>query len=102
MRRGEVWWAQGPEGKRRPALVLTRTQAIPVLHSVVVAPATRTIRAIPSELVVGADDGMPQELAFSFDNITVLPKAMLTRRICILGPDRIFEACQAMAAAFDC
>ncbi len=102
MRGGEVWWAEGPEGKRRPALVLTRTQAIPVLHSVVVAPATRTIRAIPCELVLGADDGMPEESAFSFDNMTVLPKAMLTRRICTLGPDRLLEACRAMAAAFDC
>jgi hypothetical protein len=32
----------------------------------------------------------------------VLPKAMLSHRICTLGPDRLFEACRAMAAAFDC
>lgn len=102
MRRGEVWWAQAQPDRRRPVLILTRDQAIPVLHSVVVAPATRTIRGIPSEVVVGSDDGMPEESAFSFDNLTLVPKAMLTDRLCELGPHRLWEACEAMRAAFDC
>lgn len=102
MRRGEVWWAVRDIDKRRPVLILTRDQAIPVLHSVVVAPATRTIRGIPSEVVVGPDDGMPQESAFSFDNLTLVPKSMLTDRLCELGPHRMSETCQAMGAAFDC
>lgn len=102
MRRGEVWWAERPDQKRRPVLILTRTEAIPVLRSVVVAPATRTIRSIPSELRVGPDDGMPEESAFSFDNVSVMPKAMLTGMICLLAPERLLEACRAIAAAFDC
>jgi mRNA-degrading endonuclease toxin of MazEF toxin-antitoxin module len=27
MRRGEVWWYERPDRKRRPVLVLTRTEA---------------------------------------------------------------------------
>ena len=100
--RGEVWWAEQVERKRRPVLILTRTEAIPVLHSVVVAPATRTIRSIPSEVPLGPDDGMPEECALSFDNTSLMPKTMLTRRICRLGPERMLQACRALAAAFDC
>ena len=102
MRRGEVWWAEHSQHKRRPVLILTRDEAIPVLHSVVVAPATRTIRSIPSELLVGPDDGMPEESSFSFDNVSLMPKAMLIRMICRLDPVRLVEACRAMGAAFDC
>lgn len=102
MKRGEVWWVERADEKRRPVLVMTRTDAIPVLHSVVVAPATRTVRSIPSELRAGPDDGMPSECAFSFDNLTLVPKTMLTDRLCILGPDRMHEACVALDAALDC
>jgi mRNA interferase MazF len=101
VRRGEVWWAEHGD-KRRPVLVLTRDQAIDVLNAVVVAPATRTVRGIPSEVSVGPDDGMPARSAFSFDNLTVVPKTMLAERICVLGPERMWEACEAVRAAFDC
>ena|GEM_PF-5544453 len=36
-RRGEVWWGEEPERKRRPYLVLTRNSAIGTLHEVLVA-----------------------------------------------------------------
>lgn len=102
MRRGEVWWAEREDRKRRPVLVLTRDEAIPVLHSVVVAPATRTIRGIPTEVVVGPEDGMPEESAISLDNVTLVPKGLLTSPICRLGPARMWETCRAVQAAFDC
>src|SRR5205814_3908047 len=57
--RGEVWWGEDPDAGRRPLLILTRASAVPVLQSLVVVPATRTIRGIPTEVVVDEDDGMP-------------------------------------------
>src|SRR5680860_1669414 len=57
VRRGEIWWAEVPEAGRRPLLVMTRDAAIPVLNSVLVAPVTRTIRGIPTELALSPDDG---------------------------------------------
>lgn len=102
MRRGEVWWVERMEDKRRPVLILTRNAAIDVLSSVVVVPATRTIRSIPSELLVGPDDGMPARSAFTFDNIYLVPKSSLRERICTLDATRMGEACHAMSTAFDC
>ena len=52
MNRGEVWWVEHPDAGRRPACVLTRQAAIPVLNSVLVAPATRTVRGIPTEVTL--------------------------------------------------
>lgn len=102
MIRGEVWWGELPDAGRRPFLVMTRTRAIPVLNSVLVAPVTRTVRDIPTELPLGADDGMPAECAASFDNLRVVPKANLTERICTLAPDRLAAACAALKNAVDC
>ena len=101
-RRGEVWWGELEGVGRRPFLVMSRTAAIPVLHSVLAAPLTRTVRSIPSELRLGPDDGMPTECAASFDNLRVVPKAYLVERQCTLEPLRMMEACQAVRAAVDC
>jgi mRNA interferase MazF len=57
-RQAEVWWAE-VETMRRPVLVVTRSEAIPVLNSIVVAPVTRTVRGIPTEVVLGPEDGLP-------------------------------------------
>jgi mRNA interferase MazF len=48
---GEVWWAQADD-KRRPVLVVTRSDAIPVLTRLIVAPVTRTVRGIPTEIAL--------------------------------------------------
>lgn len=100
--RGQIWWVEVPEAGRRPALILTRTAAIPVLNRVVVAPATRTIRNIPTEVQLDRGDGMPEACALSFDNVTVVAKAALRSLICTLGPDRMERVCAAARAAIDC
>lgn len=102
MRRGDVWWAELPESGRRPVLVLTRNEALSVLKRVVCAPATRTVRGIPTEIPVDEDDGMPAPCAFSFDNLETVPRAALTHRICALGPERDGEICEALAASTGC
>jgi len=82
--------------------VITRNTAIPVLHSVLAVPITRTIRGIPSELKLGTEDGMPVECAASFDNIRVVPKSHLVSRECTLEPARLMDACRALRIAVDC
>ena len=98
----EVWWGELPDRSPRPYLVLTRSQAIPVLRRVVVAPVTTTVRAIPTEVSLGADEGLPVESVASFDNIETLPKAGLVRRVGILGASREHEVCSALRDAVDC
>src|SRR5262245_4333425 len=101
-RRGEIWWGEIEGVGRRPFLVMTRSAAIPVLRDVVVAPVTRTVRGLPSELGLGPDDGMPTACAATFDNLRVVSKAHLVERQCTLDPVRMSEACEAVRAAIDC
>jgi len=100
--RGEVWWIEHPEAGRRPACVLTRQAAIPVLTSVLVAPATRTVRDIPTEVRLTRDDGMPEDCALTLDNVTAVPKAFLTERITRLAEPKLDELCSALRAATGC
>jgi len=98
---GEVWWAQA-DVKRRPVLVVTRSDAIPVLTRVIVAPVTRTVRGIPTEIVLGPEDGLPVECAASFDNVQPINRRLLTERVTGPGPARRREICTALAALADC
>ena len=100
--RGQVWWGELPDVGRRPFLVMTRNAAIPVLHAVLAAPITRTVRGIPSEVTLGEIDGMPEECAASFDNLRVVPKSHLVERLCTLDTVKVIEACAALRAAIDC
>ena len=102
MNRGDVWWVEHPDAGRRPACVLTRQAAIPVLTSVLVAPATRTIRGIPTELALTRADGMPDDCALSFDNLASVPKALLTERITRVPETRLDELCDSLRAATGC
>jgi len=82
--------------------VLSRDRAIPVLERVVVVPATRNLRDLPTQVRLTADDGMPEECALSFDNVSTIPKDALRTRICALGPERMAAVCQAWRDVADC
>jgi mRNA interferase MazF len=69
---------------------------------VLAVPATRTVRDIPTEVVLTEEDGTPERCALSFDNVTTIPKALLTERICRLGVERLSEACRALIIASGC
>jgi mRNA interferase MazF len=100
--RGEVWWLEHPDAGRRPACVVSREAAITVLDHVLVAPATRTIRGIPTEVALTREDGMPAECALSLDNLAIVPKALLTERITALPDTKMDEVCRALRAATGC
>ncbi len=100
--RGEVWWGEQEGVGRRPFLVMSRPEVILVLRTVLVVPATRTIRNIPSEVWLGSDDGMPANCALSFYNATVIDRALLVERICRLGMEQMDAACRAWNAAVAC
>jgi len=100
--RGEVWWVEDPAAGARPHVVLTRDVAIPLLNALLVAPATRTLRGIPTEVRLGVEDGMPEECVLSIDNATLMPKAFLRERICVLGQERMQRVCEALALATGC
>ncbi len=102
MNRGEVWWYELPDTGRRPGCILTRQAAIPVLNSVLIAPATRTVRDIPTEVKLSPDDGMPTDCALSLDNVLPVPKSLMTERITRLSPAKMTELCTALKRATAC
>ncbi len=97
---GEVWWAEA-EDKRRPVLIVTRSEAIAVLTGIIVAPITRTVRHIPTEVYLGPEEGMQVECCASFDNLQCILRSALTGRIGYLGLRRQ-EICGALRALADC
>lgn len=102
LRQGEIWWGEAPDQKGRPYLVITREAAIDVLRAVLVAPVTRTVRGIPTEVLLGSDEGLPAPCAATIDNILAFPRSMLTRRMGALEANRRGELCAAWRAAADC
>jgi mRNA interferase MazF len=99
-RQAEVWWAQ-VETKRRPVLVVTRSEATEVLTGLVVAPVTRAVREIPTEIALGPADGLPDECVASFDNLQRINRSALTTRVGDISWRRE-EICRALRALADC
>lgn len=98
---GEIWWAEAKD-KRRPVLVVTRSDAVPVLTWIIVAPVTRTIRGIPTEVRLGSSHGLPDECVASFDNLQPIRRSFLTERAGELQIDELDEICIALQALADC
>jgi mRNA interferase MazF len=99
-RQGEIWWAEA-EDKRRPVLVVTRSEAIPVLTWILVAPITRTIRGIPTEIPLDEEHGVDVPCAASLDNLQPIRKTFLADRIGSLASPRR-EICRTLGALADC
>ena len=100
--RGEVVWLELEDEGRRPVLVLTRDEALPRLRNVVVAPVTRTIRGIETEVEIGPQDGMPVACAVSLDNLRTVPQALLTEPITRLDEAKMSLICSALVHSAGC
>lgn len=102
LEQGQVWWADmSPPANRRPVLLLTRNAVIDRLDRVTVAPMTRRIRGIPSEVILGPKDGLRSRCAVSLDNIATIVRTALDRRITSLSADRMREVFAGIRFAFD-
>lgn len=102
MRRGEVRWAQHPDWPRRPALVLTRDEAIDRLNELFVVLATTNIRGLPTEVELGTEDGMPRACVLNADYVASLPKGYLGDLIATLSSERLVAVCRALDRATGC
>ena len=101
--RGEIWqYTFVRPDKRRPVLVLTRPEVIELLHTVMVAPITSTIRGAASEVIVGIDEGLKQQSAVNLDHVQTVDKTKLTRFVGTVGPQKMKAVCRALAIATGC
>jgi mRNA interferase MazF len=78
---------------------LTRDSALAVLNGVTVAPITSTIRSIPTEVLLTAEDGLPEICAANFDNIQTIPKANISAPITHLSASKMNAAAGAIGFA---
>lgn len=96
----EVRWASLPEPiGRRPVLLLTRASAYEYLNKVIVAEVTTTVRGIAQEIAIGASEGLRAPSVVNLDNIHVVPKSILGRRIGSLARPRHIEVKRALGHA---
>ena len=103
LRHGEIWLYQfAAPDKRRPVVILSRARALRLLRTVVVAQITSTIRGIPSEVVVGPDEGLKTASAINLDHIQTVDKHRLHNYVGTLSEDKMQQVCRALAIATGC
>ncbi len=101
--RGEIWlYTFKQPDKRRPIVILTRSQAIPWLQTVMVAPITSAIRGAPSEVIVGVEEGLKHESAVNLDHVQTVPKRLLQHYVGSLSSEKMAAVCQALSLATGC
>ncbi|MDP8957995.1 MAG: type II toxin-antitoxin system PemK/MazF family toxin, partial [Actinomycetota bacterium] len=62
-------------------VVLTRDPLGRVLQSVIVGPVTSRVRGLHTEVELGADDGVRRRSVVNLDNLQLLPRSRLVRRV---------------------
>lgn len=101
--RGEIWlYAFARPDKQRPVLVLTRQEVIDLLHTVMVAPITSTVRGAPSEVPVGTEEGLKGDSAVNLDHVQTVEQSRLKRHVGHVSPAKMQQVCQALAVAVGC
>jgi mRNA interferase MazF len=102
MKRAEVWWAElpSPVGSR-PVVILTRDAVLHSIDSIVVTLVTRTIRGLPTEVVLGRQQGLPVRCVANLDNILTVPRERLKRLMGACNTSKAGELNQAIKAALD-
>jgi mRNA interferase MazF len=100
VKRGEILWAElPPPVGNRPVMILTRDAVLENIGSIVVVLVTRTIRQLPTEVVLSRRQGLPVPCVANLDNI--LPRHRLTRLIGACDTGKIEELNQAIKIALD-
>ncbi len=100
---GEIWtYRFSHPDKQRPVVVLSRQQVIGLLHTVMVAPVTSSVRGLPSEVPVGVEAGLKHVSAVNLDHVQTVEQSRLVRFIGQVGPAKMREVCRALAVAVGC
>lgn len=99
-RRGEIWhYRFAPPDKQRAVVVLTRQRVLPLLRTAMVAPVTSTIRGVPSEVIVGVDEGLKHDSAINLDHVQTVEQRLLRRYVGSLSEEKMGRVCRALAIA---
>ena len=101
--RGEIWLLNLPiPDRRRPVLVLSRPSLLRVLHTATVAAITSTLRGVPTEVMVGPEDGLKQISCVNLTNVFTVRKSELRQYVGSLGAQKMRAVCHALNIACGC
>jgi mRNA interferase MazF len=102
VRRGEVWLAQVGR-KKRPVLVLTRSEVIEVRELVTVAEITTSIRGLTAEVDLDhVEVGLDRPSVINCDGLHTVVQATLTGPIGEVDDDTMRKVCSAVSYAIGC
>jgi mRNA interferase MazF len=82
--------------------VLTRSEVVPLLTTVMVAPITTAVRGAPSEVVVGVDEGLKTRSAINLDHVQTVEQNRLGRYVGSVSAQTMARVCEALAIATGC
>ena len=101
--RGDVWLYRFREpDKRRPVLVLSRGDALEVMQTALVAGITSTVRGLPTEVLLGPEQGMKTRCVVNLDHVFTIRQTDLRKHIATLSPDTMRAVCRALGIATGC
>ena len=93
------WYRFARPDTQRPVVILTRDSVLEYLGEATVAPITRTIRGIPSEVPLGPDDGLPEPCAVNLDHVQTVARGRIGGLVTTLPPRRMAEVRDALLFA---
>jgi mRNA interferase MazF len=99
-RRAEVWLAR--LDKVRPIVVLTRDPLGALLHAVIAAPVTSTIRGLSTEVPIGPASGIRLQSVVNLDNVQLVTRSRLVKRVGRVSPATMTDICRALSIAVAC
>lgn len=102
MNRGEIWFAEAGR-KRRPVLVLTRSEVIDVRALVTVAEITTSIRGIGSEVAFDHEaSGLDRPSVINCDGLHTITRTSLTKHAGAVDTETMDQVCAAISYAVGC
>ena len=103
MKRGELYRVRRPPGDPKPARVFVVVSRQPLIDStfstVVCAPVFSQWHGLPTQVCVGAAEGLKHESAFQCDGLMSLEKSRLTDYVGELTFDKLRELDDALLVA---
>lgn len=101
MTRGEIWIAQVGR-KKRPVLVVTRSEVLDVRDLVTVAEVTTSIRGLVAEVGIDDDIGLDQPSVINCDGLHTVAQSSLVTFVGEVAGDTMRGVCSAINYALGC
>lgn len=102
MRRGELWLAEVGR-KKRPVLLLTRSEVLDARALVTVAEVTTVVRGLAVEVPVDhVEVGLDRPSVVNCDGLHTIPQASLADPVGQVGDEVMRRVCTAVSYALGC